>query len=303
MTLPAQPLPVLAEPLIIQSPSSAAIATSTTASETITLPTTSRTPDSTSTSTSSTNPTTPPSDILPSTHFTIEIPKSLLHTASWQALQQQNLELFAVLNIQAWQRLYTKDNKKKDKQQTSEVQHMTSVEVLDLLVKLDWQSKLKDVFKQVKDIFKKAREKQNTAGVKKAATEAEKWEKRALVEAEKGGKKAMEEAEKKLKKVLADVEKLEVHWLKEMVAHIKYALNQAKLKVTKEDPKQKKAVKTVHIQEKSKHTQEWREEEAALYTPARVATCRQTMVRAASTMDLDAESFEQLSQVPLTPID
>jgi hypothetical protein len=31
---------------------------------------------------------------------------------------------------------------------------MTSVEVLDLLAKLDWQSKLKDVFKQANDIFK-----------------------------------------------------------------------------------------------------------------------------------------------------
>lgn len=31
---------------------------------------------------------------------------------------------------------------------------MTSVEVLDLFTKLDWQSKLKEVFKQVKDIFK-----------------------------------------------------------------------------------------------------------------------------------------------------
>ena len=35
------------------------------------------------------------------------------------------------------QRLYTKENKKKDKRQTSEARHMTSVEVLDLLAKLD----------------------------------------------------------------------------------------------------------------------------------------------------------------------
>ena len=88
----------------------------------------------------------------------------------------------------------------------------------------------------------------------------------------------------------------------EMGALGKYMLNEGKLKVMKEDLRKKKVVNTVHIQEKRKHIQEWREEEEALHTPARVATHRQTMARAASTMNLDAEFFEQLSQVPLTPI-
>ena len=132
------------------------------------------------------------------------------------------------------QRLYTKENKKKDKQQTSEAWHMTSVEVLNLLAKLDWQSKLKGIFKQAKKIFKEqekkivqhykdiadeekqelARGKQNTVEVKKVATVEEKQEKKALVEAEKRSKKAVKEMEKRMRKAMAEAEKLEVHWLR-----------------------------------------------------------------------------------------
>ena len=235
------------------------------------------------------------------------------------------LQLMDDKNGKLRQRLYTKENKKKDKQQTSEAWHMTSVEVLDLLAKLDWQSKLKDVFKQVKEIFKErekkiiqhykdiadeekqelARRKQNTAEAKKVVMAAEKQEKKALAEAQKKSKKAVEEVEKRMRKATVEVEKLEVHWLKEMAALGKYALDQAKMwKVAREDPKQKKSVKTVHVQEKRRLREEWREE-AAFRTPsgkARLAMRKQATPMVASTMDLDPESIQQLYQGASTPV-
>lgn len=135
---------------------------------------------------------------------------------------------------------------------------------------------------------------------------AEKQEKKASVEAEKKSKKEVEEAEKRMRKATVEVEKLEVHWLEEMAALGKYVLDQAKMwKVAREDPKQKKLVKTVHVQEKRRLREEWREEEAAFCTPsgkARLVMHKQTMPMVASTMDLDLEPIQQLSQGASTPI-
>ena len=244
----------------------------------------------------------------------------------WVQQDHAQLRLMDDKNSKLRQRLYTKENKKKDKRQTSEARHMTSVKVLDLLAKLDWQSKLKDVFKQAKEIFKErekkiiqhykdiadeekqelARGKRNTAEAKKVAMAAEKQEKKALAEAEKKSKKAVEEVEKRMRKATAEAEKLEAHWLKEMAALGKYALDQAKMrKVAREDPKQKKSVKTVRVQEKRRLREEWREEEAAFRTPsgkARLAMRKRATPMVASTMDLDPESIQQLSQGASTPV-
>ena len=76
-------------------------------------------------------------------------------------------------------------------------------------------------------------------------------------------------------------------------------------KVAREDPKQKKLVKTIHVQEKRRLREEWRKEEAAFHTTsgkARLAMHKQTMPTVARTMDLDPESIQQLSQGVSTPV-
>ena len=94
--------------------------------------------------------------------------------------------------------------------------------------------------------------------------------------------------------------------MKEMAVLGKYALDQEKIwKAAREDPKQKKSVKTVRVQEKRRLREEWREEEAASRTPsgkARLAIHKQTMPMVTSTMDLDPESIQQLSQGASTPV-
>ncbi|PSS32144.1 hypothetical protein PHLCEN_2v2100 [Hermanssonia centrifuga] len=157
-TKSAQPIPASLPSILIPIPPELKLSTS---SETI-PPTTM----------ASTTPETQP-EVTAAPQYRIAVPPALPPVASRQALQAQNAELRAIVELAAAQivrdhaqmvlmdlengnlreRAFAKGKKREMKVDTTHARHMTAEESLNVLAKIDWQNKMQAVFKDGKPIF------------------------------------------------------------------------------------------------------------------------------------------------------
>ncbi len=175
------------------------------------------------------------------------LPSPLSGQASCQDINAQNAELHALLdvackqlardyaqmvlmdgeNARLRQQAFAKGNKVKKKETSGHPRHMTSVENLDLLACLDWEGRMKDVFKEAAPAFKGRRKSIEThqkdavkeveqarkdceRRIRQVAAEEAKERKRVekeILQAGKLAEKAAEKARKDAEKAQKDVEK------------------------------------------------------------------------------------------------
>jgi hypothetical protein len=152
----------------------------------------------------------------PMERYHIEVPPPLPGTASRQSLRAENMmlrdiivqagialeedyaqmKLMGLENERLRKRAFEKEKRKaqKNKQSSGQARHMTAAENLDLLARQDWESRMKDVFKEAAPQFKV---------LKKSILDYHKQIEKAKQVAERTAKKAEREA----KKVAAAAEK------------------------------------------------------------------------------------------------
>jgi hypothetical protein len=151
----------------------------------------------------------------PMERYHIEVPPPLPGTSSRQALRTENMMLRDIIiqagvaleedyaqmklmdleNERLRKRAFEKDKRKANNKQTSgQARHMTAAENLDLLARQDWESRMKDVFKEAAPRFKIL--KKNILDYYKDIEKAKKVADREAKKAEREAKKVAAAAEK-----------------------------------------------------------------------------------------------------------
>lgn len=131
----------------------------------------------------------------PMERYHIEVPPPLPGTSSRQALRAENVMLRDIIrqagialeedyaqmklmdleNERLRKRVFEKENRSKQSKLTSaRARHMTAIEMLDFLARQDWESRMKDVFKELAPQFKIL--KKNITDYQKAIEKAKKIE-------------------------------------------------------------------------------------------------------------------------------